>query len=59
MKIIEISRELIQEGYTKRVDIKAYWDSHGKSIPWDGIQIFKYPESKKYELYRVKQLWGV
>lgn len=57
MKITEISRELVREGYTKRVDTKAYWDSHGKAIPWDGSQIFKCPEPKKYELYRVKQLW--
>ena len=57
MKITEISRELIREGYTKRVDTNAYWDSHGKAIPWDGSEIFKYSELKKYELYRVKQLW--
>jgi hypothetical protein len=57
MKVTEISRELVSEGYTKRVDTKAYWDSHGKAIPWDGSQVFKYPEPKKYELYRVKQLW--
>jgi hypothetical protein len=55
MKITEISRELVSEGYTKRVDTKAYWDSHGKVIPWDGSQVFKYPEPKKYELYRAKK----
>lgn len=55
MKVTEISRELVQEGYTKRVDTKAYWDSHGKVIPWDGSQTFKYSELKKYELYRVKK----
>lgn len=55
MKVIEISRELVREGYSKRVDTKAYWDSHGKAIPWDGSQIFKYSELKKYELYRVKK----
>ena len=57
MKVTEISRELVREGYTKRVDTKAYWDSHGKAIPWEGSQVIKYPESKKYTLYRVKQLW--
>lgn len=55
MKITEISRELIQEGYTKRVDTKAYWDSHGKAIPWNGSQVFQYPEHKKYELYQVEK----
>lgn len=54
MKITETFRELIQKGYTKRVDIKAYWDSHGKAIPWEGGKIFKYPELKEYELYRVQ-----
>ena len=57
MKITEISRELIREGYTKRVDTNAYWDSHGKAIPWDGSEVFKYSELKKYELYKVQQLW--
>ena len=57
MKVTEISRELVREGYTKRVDTKAYWDAHGKAIPWDGSQVFKYSEPKKYELYRVKKLW--
>lgn len=55
MKITEISRELVRSGYTKRVDTKAYWDSHGRAIPWDGSQVIKYPEQKKYELYRVEK----
>lgn len=57
MKVTEISRELIREGYTKRVDTKPYWDSHGKAIPWGEPQTFKYQEPKKFELYRVKHLW--
>ncbi len=57
MTVTEVSRELVREGYTKRVDCRAYWDSHGKAIPWEGSQVLKYPELKKYELYRVKQLW--
>lgn len=55
MKVVEISRERIREGYTKRVDTKAYWDSHGRAIPWEGSQVFKYPEFKKFELYRVEK----
>ena len=57
MQITEISRELVQEGYTKRIDIKSYWDSHGKAIPWEADKIIKYPEQKKFELYRVVNLW--
>lgn len=49
----ELARKLVFEGYTKRVDTKAYWDAHGKVIPWEGSQVFKYPEQKKYELYEV------
>ena len=56
MNITETSRELISEGYTKRVDIKAYWDAHGKAIPWGEDKFFKYSGLKKYELYRVTQL---
>ena len=51
MKVI--SRELVQEGSTKRIDIRYYWDSHGKTI-WDfeEPEIWKYPEPKKYEVYK-------
>ena len=55
MKVTEISRELVQIGYTKRVDVKSYWDAHGKAIPWEKDQIFKYPELKGYKLYRVQK----
>ena len=57
MKVTEISRELVREGYTKRIDVKSYWDAHGKAIPWGDDKIIKYPEFKKFELYRVKRLW--
>ena len=51
MKVV--SRELVQEGYTKRFDIRYYWDSHGKTI-WDfqEPETWKYPEPKKYKLYK-------
>ena len=55
MQITELSRELERSGYAKRVDTKSYWDSHGKAIPWDGDKVFKYPEPKKFELYRVQK----
>jgi hypothetical protein len=57
MKTTELSRELELTCYTKRIDTKAYWDAHGTAIPWEGSKVFKYPELKKCELYRVKQLW--
>lgn len=53
MDIIEISRELIYQCYANRIDTKAYWDSHGKAIPWDGSQIFKYDRRQKVDVYRV------
>ena len=55
MQIVEISRESVYQCYANRIDTKAYWDSHGKAIPWDGSQIFKYDHLKKIELYRVQK----
>lgn len=57
MKITETARERIYQCYTDRIDTKAYWDSHGKQIPWDGSQKFKYDHTKKLELYKVSELW--
>ncbi len=56
MKITEISRELVYQCYTSRIDCKAYWDSHGKHIPWDGSQVIKYNILKKLDLYKVIRL---
>ena len=55
MKITEISRELIYTTYATRVDCNAYWDSHGKHIPWEGSKVFKFEDSKKLDLYRVEK----
>lgn len=53
LDIKTISRELVCEGYTKKVVCKNYWDSHGKKI-WDFTaptqHTFDFP--KKFELYR-------
>ena len=46
-----ISRELVAEGYTKKVECNNYWDSHGKAIPW-GKEVYNLERLKKYELYR-------
>lgn len=57
MKVTELTRELVCEGYTKRIDIKNYWDAHGKAIPWGVDKVLRYSELRKFELYRVKKLW--
>ena len=31
---IELFREKVYDCEKKRIDINAYWDSHGKAIPW-------------------------
>lgn len=49
----ELSREKVYVCETKRIDVNAYWDSHGKAIPWEGSHVWKYPEAKHLELYRV------
>ena len=51
MKVL--SRELTQVGYTKRFDIKYYWDSHG-SKHWDfkEPETWQFSEPVKYELYK-------
>lgn len=57
IKSTEVSRTLVFEGYTKRIDTNAYWDSHGKAIPWDGSKTIKYHELKKWELHEVEYMW--
>lgn len=52
---IELSREKVYDCEKKRIDINAYWDSHGKQIPWEGSRVLKYEEDKHLELYRVKR----
>ena len=42
--------------FATRIDCNAYWDSHGKHIPWDGSKVIKFEGSKKLELYRAKKL---
>jgi hypothetical protein len=48
----DLSRELIAEGYTKRVDCKNYWDSHGKKVDWEPTQ-HKFDYEKKFEIVKV------
>ena len=55
MEIKEISRQRVYQCYTKKIETKAYWDSHGKAIPWDGSKKFQYDRLKKVDLYEVKK----
>lgn len=54
MKITEISRELLSEGFTKKVDCRNYWDSHGQKV-WDFTAPTQhaFDRDKKYSIYRV------
>ena len=48
----ELSRELLYEGYTKKVECKNYWDSHGKRVEYDPTQ-YKFDCDKKFEIWEV------
>lgn len=48
----EISRKLLHEGYTKKVDCKNYWDSHGKRVEHAPSQ-YKFDREKKFEIWEV------
>ena len=48
----EISRKLFYEGFTKKVECKNYWDSHGKRVEWDPTQ-YKFDSEKKFEIWEV------
>lgn len=48
----ELSRELLCEGYTKKVECKNYWDSHGKRIEYAPTQL-NFDFDKKFEIYKV------
>jgi hypothetical protein len=46
-----ISRELVCEGYTKKVYCKNYWNSHGTKV-WQADTQYAFDREKKFELYR-------
>jgi hypothetical protein len=48
----EISRKLLYEGYTKKVECKNYWDSHGKRVEYEPTQ-YKFDSEKKFEIWEV------
>lgn len=49
-----ISKELLVDGFTAKVDCKNYWDSHGKRVEYSPTQ-HKFDSQKKFEIYR--EVW--
>ena len=49
----ELSRELLYEGYTKKVDCKNYWDSHGTRIEHAPTQ-YTFDTEKKFEIWEIE-----
>jgi hypothetical protein len=48
----ELSRRLLYAGYTKKIDCKNYWDSHGTKVPYAPTQ-YKFDCEKKFEIWEV------
>ena len=49
----ELSRKLLYEGYTKKIECKNYWDSHGTRVDWDPTQ-HKFDSEKKFEIWEIE-----
>ncbi len=52
LKTTELSRELLCEGYTRKVECTNYWDSHGKRVEYAPTQC-KFDREKKFEIWKV------
>ncbi len=48
----EISRTLLHEGFTKKVECKNYWDSHGTRVEYAPTQ-YRFDSEKKFEIWEV------
>jgi hypothetical protein len=48
----DLTRELLCEGYTAKVDCTNFWDSHGKRIEYAPTQ-YKFERPKKFEIWKV------
>ena len=48
----EVSRKLLYEGFTKKIECKNYWDSHGKRVDYATSQ-YKFDCEKKFEIWEV------
>ena len=49
----EIGRTLLHEGYTKKIECKNYWDSHGTRVEYAPTQ-YKFDREKKFEIWAVE-----
>ena len=49
----EISRKLLYEGFTKKVECKNFWDSHGTRVEYAPTQ-YKFDREKKFEIWEVE-----
>ena len=49
----ELSRKLLYEGYTKKIECTNYWDSHGKRVEYDPTQ-YKFDSEKKFEIWEIE-----
>jgi hypothetical protein len=48
----ELSRSLIYAGYTKKIDCKNFWDSHGTKVPYAPTQ-YQFDREKNFEIWEV------
>ena len=48
----ELSRELLTEGFTQKIDCTRYWDAHGKRSECEPEQ-HKFDRPKKFEIWKV------
>lgn len=48
----DLTRELLYEGYTAKVECTNFWDSHGKRIECAPTQ-HKFDSPKKFEIWKV------
>jgi hypothetical protein len=52
IKTKELSRSLIYAGYTKKIDCKNFWDSHGTKVPYAPTQ-YQFDREKNFEIWEV------
>lgn len=50
-KITELGRKTLYEGLRQKVQLKYYWNSHGKLIPWENDNGKK---SESFKMTKVK-----
>lgn len=48
----EVGRKLLHKGFTKKVECKNFWDSHGKRVDYADTQ-YKFDREKSFEIWEV------